>query len=54
MADQRSVTFGMQFTALDEAIKQLTSIQESIDDVKTDMITLEQESDEAGTGLMRV
>ena len=49
MADQRSVTFGMQFTALDEAIQQLTNIQESIDDVKTDMITLEQESDEAGT-----
>ena len=49
MADQRNVTFGMQFSRLDDAVNQLENLQDSIEGVKTDMITLEQESDDVGT-----
>lgn len=51
MADQRNITFGLQFQKLDEALDQLENLQESIGEIKTDMITLEQEGDEVGTRL---
>ena len=49
MADQRNITFGMQFQRLDEAVEQLENLQNSIEEIKTDMVTLEQEGDEVGT-----
>ena len=49
MADQRNITFGMQFQRLDEAVEQLESLQNSIEEIKTDMVTLEQEGDEVGS-----
>ncbi len=49
MADQRNITFGLQFQKLDEALDQLENLQGSIDEIKTDMVTLEQEGDEVGT-----
>lgn len=49
MADQRNITFGMQFQKLDEALNQLENLQESIGEIKNDMIMLEQEGDEVGT-----
>lgn len=51
MADQRNITFGMQFQKLDEALNQLENLQESIGEIKNDMIMLEQEGDEVGTRL---
>lgn len=49
VADQRNITFGMQFQRLDEAVEQLESLQNSIEEIKTDMVTLEQEGDEVGS-----
>lgn len=49
MADQRNITFGMQFSSLDKAVTQMKDLQGTIEDTKEDMVTLEQESDEVGT-----
>ncbi len=49
MADQRNITFGMQFSRLDDTLNQLDNLQKSISDVKEDMVTMEQESDEVGS-----
>ena len=45
MADQRNITFGMQFSSLDKAVTQMKDLQGTIEDTKEDMVTLEQESD---------
>lgn len=37
MADQRNITFGMQFSRLDDTLNQLDNLQKSISDVKEDI-----------------
>ena len=49
MADQRNITFGMQFSSLGKAVTQMKDLQGTIEDTKEDMVTLEQECDEVGT-----
>lgn len=52
MADQRNITFGMQWE-INSALDQIGMLQDKIQSTKEDMVTLEQESDEVGSRAAR-